>query len=48
MEVTDNAWLTCPASTDIIFHTALNERRQAVGEKCGFRLEQMVGHAGHA
>ncbi|MEE9320949.1 MAG: YqgE/AlgH family protein [Granulosicoccus sp.] len=48
VEIADNAWLTCPATTDIIFHTALDERRHAVGEKFGIKLEQMVGHAGHA
>ena len=48
MEVANNAWLTCTADTDIIFHTALHDRRQAVAELLGVDLSRIVGQSGHA
>ena len=48
MEVTENAWLTCQANTDILFRTPLNERRRAVADLIGIDLSNVVGHAGHA
>ena len=48
MEVTENAWLTCQANTDILFRTPLHERRRAVADLIGIDLSNVVGHAGHA
>ena len=48
MEISRNAWLTAPASPEIIFGTPLAERRHAVGRLLGIDLAQIVGHAGHA
>jgi len=48
MEIASNSWLTLPADTDIIFHTPLKERRQAVGQLLGIDVAQLVGHSGHA
>jgi putative transcriptional regulator len=48
LEIAGNAWLTAPANPQIIFHTPLAERRQAVGNLLGINLAQMVGHSGHA
>ena len=48
MEVANNAWLTCRATTDVLFRTPLQERRQAVAALLGIDLSHVVGHAGHA
>ena len=48
MEVANNAWLTCAASTDVIFNTPINERRKAAGNILGIDLLQIVGHSGRA
>ena len=48
MEVANNAWLTCTADTDILFHTPLTERRQAVAKLLGVDLSYVVGQSGHA
>lgn len=48
MEVANNAWLTCPANTDILFKTPIYERRQAAASLIGIDLSNVVGHSGHA
>ncbi len=48
MEIASNAWLTAPADPDIIFHTPLADRRQAVGQLLGIDVAQIVGQSGHA
>lgn len=48
MEVANNAWLTCEASTDILFSTPLEQRRQAVGDILGIDLMNLTVHSGHA
>ncbi len=47
-EMLDNAWLSCEANLDIIFHTPVTSMRQAVADLLGVNLSQFVGQAGHA
>jgi putative transcriptional regulator len=47
-ELGSNAWLTCPASTDILFNTPWNERYQAVLQLMGIDLNQLSETVGHA
>lgn len=47
-ELGSNAWLTCPASTDILFRTPWNERYQAVLALMGIDLNQLSESVGHA
>lgn len=42
-EIASNAWLTCEASTDILFETPLSDRRQRVAELLGIDLDTIVG-----
>lgn len=47
-ELTGNAWLTCPASHEILFETPWQERYGVVLKKMGIdpgQLDQSVGHA---
>ena len=47
-EITTNAWLTCEADTDVIFHTPLSEKRDAVAGLIGIDINSIVGEIGHA
>jgi len=48
MEVSENAWLTCEADTDILFKTPLEDRRKAVASLMGIDMKNVVGHSGNA
>lgn len=47
-EIAENAWLTVPASADIVFHTPFAERAQAAASTLGIDLIHLSGSAGHA
>lgn len=47
-ELGSNAWLTCPANTDILFRTPAEERYQAVLKLLGIDLNQLTESVGHA
>ncbi len=47
-EVRDNAWLTCTAEADIIFHTPFQERVNKAASTLGIDFSLMSGQAGHA
>ncbi len=47
-ELGSNAWLTCPASTDILFRTPADQRYQAVLRLMGIDLNQLSDSVGHA
>ena len=47
-EISDNAWLTSPASADILFNTELENRRDAVAERIGIDINMLVTQSGHA
>ncbi|MFK7893290.1 MAG: YqgE/AlgH family protein [Granulosicoccus sp.] len=48
MEIAANAWLTCSATTEILFETPHSKRRQAAAALLGIDLSAIVGHTGHA
>ena len=47
-ELGSNAWLTCPANTDILFRTPWEERYKAVLQLIGIDLNQLSESVGHA
>lgn len=47
-EIAQNAWLTCPASTEILFHLPPEERLAAAAAQLGIDLDLMSSDAGHA
>lgn len=47
-ELGSNSWLTCPASTDIIFRTPWEDRYKAVLKLIGIDLNQLSESIGHA
>ena len=47
-ELADNAWLTIPADSDIIFNTPIEHRAKAAAAKLGVDLNLMTSQAGHA
>lgn len=47
-ELGSNAWLTCPATTDILFRTPWEERYKAVLALIGIDLNQLSESIGHA
>ena len=47
-EMKENAWLTCTASADIIFHTSPEQKWMAAIQKLGIDPELLSGEAGHA
>ena len=47
-ELADNAWLSGPADTDIIFHMAAHQRWDAAAGLLGIDLNLLSGEAGHA
>lgn len=47
-ELADNAWLSVPASREIIFHLPIEERWRAAATLVGVDLATLSGEAGHA
>ena len=47
-EILQNAWLTVPASADIVFNTPFEQRWQAAASSIGVDLASISPHAGHA
>lgn len=47
-EITRNAWLTCPAGTDILFGLPAEERLAAAAARLGIDLDLISSDAGHA
>ena len=47
-ELADNAWLTAPADSDIIFNTPVVQRAKAAAAKMGIDLALISPQAGHA
>lgn len=48
IELADNAWLTAPANSDIIFNTPIEKRASAAAAQLGIDLALMAPGAGHA
>ena len=47
-ELKENAWLTCPANADVLFHTPYADRVATAAASLGIDFKLMSGHAGHA
>lgn len=47
-ELLENAWLTCPADQEVLFHTPYAERVTKAAAALGIDFSLMSGHAGHA
>ncbi|MDG9923191.1 MULTISPECIES: YqgE/AlgH family protein [unclassified Pseudomonas] len=47
-ELTDNAWLTCPADAAILFDTPAEQRLGAAAARLGINLSLLTTQAGHA
>ena len=47
-ELTQNAWLTCPASRDILFDLPAEDRLSAAAQHLGIDLDLLSSDAGHA
>jgi putative transcriptional regulator len=47
-ELADNAWLTCPADTAILFDTPAEQRLGAAAARLGINLSLLTAQAGHA
>lgn len=47
-EIMENAWLTAPASTDILFRTPIAERWREAARLVGVDIHNMPSDAGHA
>jgi len=47
-ELADNAWLTCPFDTDILFNTSSELRLDAAAKHLGVNLSLLTSQAGHA
>ena len=47
-EISQNAWLSCPANLDIIFNTPAEDRLAAAAASLGINLDLMTGQSGHA
>lgn len=47
-ELKENAWLTAPADTEILFHTPSELRWQRATEKLGFDISHLSSDIGHA
>ena len=47
-ELAENAWLTVPASPDILFSTPYGQRVQAAAHQLGIDFNLLSSHAGHA
>lgn len=47
-ELSDNSWLTIPASNDIIFDSPIHLRWELAANRLGIDIWQLTGDAGHA
>ena len=47
-ELADNAWLTVPADTSVVFETPLEDRWQAAATRLGVDMGQFAGYSGRA
>jgi putative transcriptional regulator len=47
-ELTDNAWLTCPADNVILFDLPFDQRLNAAAARLGINLSLLTSQAGHA
>jgi|Laugresp1bdmlbsn_1035097.scaffolds.fasta_scaffold06834_2 putative transcriptional regulator len=47
-EIRDNSWLTCPASSDIIFSTDFAQKPEMAAAKLGFSLSQLTTDVGYS
>lgn len=47
-EISQNTWLTCPADTDILFNTPIDQRLIKAAAKIGVNLDLLSHEAGHA
>lgn len=47
-EISDNVWLTVPASTDLLFSTDYDNKAAAVAATLGVSLSQLASLAGHS
>lgn len=47
-ELSQNAWLSCPATEEILFHTPLEKRWRAAALLLGVDLQLLSSQAGHA
>ena len=47
-EISDNAWLSCPANSDIMFRTPIEERLNAAAMLLGINLDLLTADTGHA
>ena len=47
-EFAGNAWLSCPAASDILFDTGLDAKLDAAAAHLGINLQSVVTDAGHA
>ncbi|MHB1512826.1 MAG: YqgE/AlgH family protein [Acidiferrobacter sp.] len=47
-EMADNAWLSVPASSEILFNTPVEARWSAAAHLLGVDMAQLCGDAGHA
>ncbi len=47
-ELKDNAWLTCPANPDVVFHEPYESRVLKAAEILGIDFRLISGQAGHA
>ncbi|MOA59797.1 hypothetical protein D3C78_1845000 [compost metagenome] len=47
-ELTDNAWLTCPADPTVLFDIPAEGRLAAAAERLGINLALLTAQAGHA
>jgi putative transcriptional regulator len=47
-EITENSWLSCPASRDVIFDLPVEQRWKAAAHLVGVDLATLSSEAGHA
>ncbi|TCV96920.1 YqgE/AlgH family protein [Biostraticola tofi] len=47
-ELLENAWLTTPADSDILFHTPISARWREAAKKIGIDIHNIANQAGHA
>ncbi len=47
-EMSENAWLSCPANSDIMFRTPVEERLNAAAALLGINLDLLSADTGHA
>lgn len=47
-EISENAWLSCPASLDILFKLPAEQRLHAAASTLGINLDLLTAQAGHA